>query len=77
MSKEHENLLCSFCTKHRKDVRCLVLGPAIKMADAVMFHVAICDECTELASEIVGEERAKKAKNRKNSEINTLAEMNL
>ena len=73
------NHLCSFCTKPKEDVRWLVLGPAIKMADTVLFHVSICDECTDLAAEIVAEERAKKKKRKipsDKTDIKVLEEMN-
>ncbi len=58
--KEIGNLLCSFCNKHQKDVRWLVLGPEIKRVNVTLFSISICDECVDLAAEIVAEERAKK-----------------
>lgn len=63
------NHLCSFCTKPKKDVRWLVLGPEIKIAQTTLFQVSICDECTDLAAEIVAEERAKKKKRKISSDF--------
>ncbi len=42
------DVVCSFCGKHREDVRKLVAGPS----------VYICDECISLCNEIVMEDRA-------------------
>ena len=39
-------LSCSFCGKRREDVRGIVAGPTPE--------VAICNECAELAVEIMG-----------------------
>jgi hypothetical protein len=41
------NLACSFCGKCRDQVRNMVAGPT--------WHVAICDECVGLCSEIFAE----------------------
>ncbi len=46
-----DNLFCSFCGKHQKDVKKLIAGPA----------VYICNECIQLCSEIIEEEAIKKA----------------
>lgn len=55
---------CSFCDKPRADVRWLIAGglktvhvPGVN-AD---YAAAICEECTDLAREIIQEERAKAA----------------
>ncbi len=47
----NENLFCSFCGKNQKEVQKLIAGPA----------VYICDECIQLCSEIIEEEREKSA----------------
>jgi ATP-dependent Clp protease ATP-binding subunit ClpX len=52
MSKKgdmNDNLFCSFCGKNQKEVQKLIAGPA----------VYICDECIQLCSEIIEEEREK------------------
>jgi len=52
MSKKgdtNDNLFCSFCGKNQKEVQKLIAGPA----------VYICDECIQLCSEIIEEERGK------------------
>ncbi len=52
MSKKgdmNDNLFCSFCGKNQKEVQKLIAGPA----------VYICDECIQLCSEIIEEERDK------------------
>lgn len=52
MAKKREmndNLFCSFCGKNQKEVQKLIAGPA----------VYICDECIQLCSEIIEEERGK------------------
>lgn len=48
-SLDMRNARCSFCGKHRDTVRSLVLGPTPA--------VGICDECAELALEIMKQER--------------------
>jgi ATP-dependent Clp protease ATP-binding subunit ClpX len=45
----NDNLFCSFCGKNQKEVQKLIAGPA----------VYICDECIQLCSEIIEEERGK------------------
>ncbi|MBU0986086.1 MAG: ATP-dependent Clp protease ATP-binding subunit ClpX [Proteobacteria bacterium] len=45
----NDNLFCSFCGKNQKEVQKLIAGPA----------VYICDECIQLCSEIIEEEREK------------------
>jgi len=55
MAKKREmndNLFCSFCGKNQKEVQKLIAGPA----------VYICDECIQLCSEIIEEERGKDEK---------------
>jgi len=47
--KDDENLFCSFCGKNQKEVQKLIAGPA----------VYICDECIQLCSEIIEEEKEK------------------
>jgi ATP-dependent Clp protease ATP-binding subunit ClpX len=47
--KTDENLFCSFCGKNQKEVQKLIAGPA----------VYICDECIQLCSEIIEEEKEK------------------
>ncbi len=42
-----DNLFCSFCGKNQKEVKKLIAGPA----------VYICDECIQLCSEIIEEEK--------------------
>jgi ATP-dependent Clp protease ATP-binding subunit ClpX len=52
MSKKgdtNDNLFCSFCGKNQKEVQKLIAGPA----------VYICDECIQLCSEIIEDEREK------------------
>ena len=48
----NNNLFCSFCGKNQKEVQKLIAGPA----------VYICDECIQLCSEIVEEEKEKDTK---------------
>jgi len=45
----NDNLFCSFCGKNQKEVQKLIAGPA----------VYICDECIQLCSEIIEEEKGK------------------
>ncbi len=47
----NDNLFCSFCGKNQKEVEKLIAGPA----------VYICDECIQLCSEIIEEEKDKDA----------------
>ncbi len=47
----NDNLFCSFCGKNQKEVKKLIAGPA----------VYICDECIQLCSEIIEEEKEKEA----------------
>jgi ATP-dependent Clp protease ATP-binding subunit ClpX len=52
MSKKgdvNDNLFCSFCGKNQKEVQKLIAGPA----------VYICDECIQLCSEIIEDEKEK------------------
>lgn len=46
-----DNLFCSFCGKNQKEVKKLIAGPA----------VYICDECIQLCSEIIEEEKDQEA----------------
>ena len=48
----NDNLFCSFCGKNQKEVQKLIAGPA----------VYICDECIQLCSEIIEEEKGKEEK---------------
>ena len=48
---ETDNLFCSFCGKNQKEVKKLIAGPA----------VYICDECIQLCSEIIEEEKEQEA----------------
>jgi ATP-dependent Clp protease ATP-binding subunit ClpX len=48
----NDNLFCSFCGKNQKEVQKLIAGPA----------VYICDECIQLCSEIIEEEKGKDEK---------------
>ncbi|HVC83925.1 MAG TPA: ClpX C4-type zinc finger protein [Solirubrobacteraceae bacterium] len=41
---------CSFCGKRRDQVTDMAAGPT--------WHVAICDECVELCTEILTEQRS-------------------
>jgi len=50
--KADDNLFCSFCGKNQKEVQKLIAGPA----------VYICDECIQLCSEIIEEEKEKDTK---------------
>ena len=50
--KTDDNLFCSFCGKNQKEVQKLIAGPA----------VYICDECIQLCSEIIEEEKEKDTK---------------
>ena len=47
--ENNDNLFCSFCGKNQKEVQKLIAGPA----------VYICDECIQLCSEIIEEEKEK------------------
>ena len=49
--EENDNLFCSFCGKNQKEVKKLIAGPA----------VYICDECIQLCSEIIEEEKEQDA----------------
>ncbi len=49
MSKEKNQLHCSFCGKGQKEVKKLIAGPG----------VYICDECIDLCNDIITEEQAK------------------
>jgi ATP-dependent Clp protease ATP-binding subunit ClpX len=51
-SDVNDNLFCSFCGKNQKEVQKLIAGPA----------VYICDECIQLCSEIIEEEKGKDEK---------------
>lgn len=44
-SQDTSTLACSFCGKHRREVRKLISGP----------KVFICDECVSLCNDIIGE----------------------
>ena len=48
---DNDNLFCSFCGKNQKEVKKLIAGPA----------VYICDECIQLCSEIIEEEKVQDA----------------
>ncbi len=48
---DNDNLFCSFCGKNQKEVKKLIAGPA----------VYICDECIQLCSEIIEEEKEQDA----------------
>jgi len=48
---DNDNLFCSFCGKNQKEVKKLIAGPA----------VYICDECIQLCSEIIEEEKEQEA----------------
>jgi ATP-dependent Clp protease ATP-binding subunit ClpX len=48
---DNDNLFCSFCGKNQKEVKKLIAGPA----------VYICDECIQLCSEIIDEEKEQDA----------------
>ncbi len=48
-SKDKDDLLCSFCGKSQEEVKKLIAGPA----------VYICDECIQLCSDIIDEEKEK------------------
>lgn len=43
---DYDNARCSFCGKYRDQVKKLIAGP----------NVYICNECTELCSQLVNEE---------------------
>ena len=47
MSGNEENMICSFCTKSRKDTKKMIVGAA---------KVAICNECINLCNEILEED---------------------
>ena len=49
MSKDKNQLHCSFCGKGQKEVKKLIAGPG----------VYICDECIDLCNDIITEEKAK------------------
>ena len=42
-----ENLVCSFCSKSRKDTKKMIVGSG---------KVAICNECVNLCNEILDED---------------------
>ena len=48
-------LRCSFCGKHRDQVKSMVAGQRLRIAEETR-HIAICNECVELASEIFSEQ---------------------
>jgi ATP-dependent Clp protease ATP-binding subunit ClpX len=48
-----ENLICSFCSKSRKDTKKMIIGAG---------KVAICNECVTLCTEILEEDTAKSKK---------------
>ena len=48
-----ENLICSFCSKSRKDVTKMIVGAT---------KVAICNECVKLCVEILEEDVVKSRK---------------
>ena len=48
-----ENLVCSFCSKSRKDTKKMIIGAG---------KVAICNECVILCTEILDEDTAKSNK---------------
>ena len=48
-----ENLICSFCSKSRKDTKKMIIGAG---------KVAICNECVILCTEILDEDTAKSNK---------------
>jgi ATP-dependent Clp protease ATP-binding subunit ClpX len=48
-------LRCSFCGKHRDQVRSMVAGQRLRIADQTR-HIAICNECVELCNEIFAEQ---------------------
>jgi len=48
---DNDNLFCSFCGKNQKEVKKLIAGPV----------VYICDECIQLCSEIIEEEKEQEA----------------
>jgi ATP-dependent Clp protease ATP-binding subunit ClpX len=48
-----ENLICSFCSKSRKDTKKMIVGAG---------KVAICNECVNLCNEILDEDTAKSNK---------------
>ena len=51
--KKSESLSCSFCGKGQREVKKLIAGPG----------VYICDECIELCTDIIQEEKAKETGN--------------
>ncbi len=57
--EENDNLFCSFCGKNQKEVKKLIAGPA----------VYICDECIQLCSEIIEEEKEQDADNLEQTHI--------
>lgn len=48
-------LRCSFCGKHRDQVKSMVAGQRLRIADETR-HIAICNECVELCTEIFAEQ---------------------
>ena len=56
---DNDNLFCSFCGKNQKEVKKLIAGPA----------VYICDECIQLCSEIIEEEKVQDAEDLEKSYI--------
>ena len=46
-SSNNSSLRCSFCSKSQSEVRKLIAGP----------NVYICDECIEICTDIISEER--------------------
>ena len=48
-------LRCSFCGKHRDQVKSMVAGQRLRIAEETR-HIAICNECVELCTEIFAEQ---------------------
>ena len=64
-----ENLICSFCSKGRKDVTKMIVGSS---------KVSICNECIGLCNEILEEDNIKAKKEKvKSSEDKKLGQITL
>src|SRR5687768_15576424 len=53
VDKKDQDLKCSFCGKHQRDVAKLIAGP----------KVFICNECVEICNEVIDDSKKQTARN--------------